>query len=250
MLPCVQIPPLDLGGVYVYPFAVLVATGVVTGHWWAVRESARQGLRAGSMAWMGLSMVAMAFVCSWLFRMAYQPGWPRGITAFGGIFGGLLGAWLYQRRYCAGEQLLRYLDVFTCAFAIGWIFGRTGCSIAHDHLGRRATVWFAVDCPGGPRFDLGLIELVWTILIAALLVRFNRAPHVPGVTLGLFLTLYGPFRILLDRLHENPPRWFFWTVDRWSGCAVALCGISLLIYCFERARKGALAGTEGIPRPV
>lgn len=233
MLPYIQIPPLELGSLRIYPFALLVAVGVVAGHAWAVRESKRQGLSPESTMVMGWCMVALAFLCSWLFRAAYQPGWPRGIASFGGIFGGLAGAWLYRGARWKSQDLLRYLDVFTCAFAIGWILGRTGCSIAHDHLGRRTTSWFAVDGPGGPRYDLGLIELAFLIALAPALVKLNRNLHPPGATLGVLLTVYGVFRIWLDTLHEEPPRWLCFTVDQWAGGVTVLAGLCILGVTFS-----------------
>ena len=35
------------------------------------------------------------------------------------------------------------------------MFGRMGCSIAHDHPGLESDLWFAVQYPHGGRFDLG-----------------------------------------------------------------------------------------------
>ena len=231
MLPCTQIPPLDLGGLKVYPFAVLVAFGVVLAHWLAVRRAGRCGLRPELAARLGLAMAAAGFTGAWLFRMAYQPGAPSGIASFGGIFGGLVGAWLYGRRNWTGRQLLQYVDLFACAFPVGWMFGRAGCTLAHDHLGRAGGWWFTADCGGGPRYDLGFIELLYMVPVAALLVWANRKQQPPGFALGLFLTVYGPFRVLLDRLHETPPQWLFWSVDRWSGLAAALIGVGILWTC-------------------
>ena len=65
--------------------------------------------------------------------------------------------------------------------SIGWIFGRTGCFTAHDHPGRHSTFFLAVQYPnGGPRHDLGLYELLFTIVLAAFLFLYNRKPRPPG----------------------------------------------------------------------
>jgi len=48
-------------------------------------------------------------------------------------------------------------DLVASAFPLSWVFGRSGCSLAHDHPGMLSNAWFAVQYPGGGRFDLGLI---------------------------------------------------------------------------------------------
>lgn len=212
MLPCTQIPPLRLGALQVYPFAALVAFGVVFAHWLAVRLSAGRGLRPEVTARLGLAMATAGFAGAWLFHLAYQTG--GGIASFGGIFGGLAGAWLYGRRL---PRILPYLDLFATVFPIGWIFGRAGCALVHDHLGRAGGWWFTTDCGAGPQYNLGLIELLYMLPVAVLLLRTRRS-H-----LGLFLVLYGPFRILLDRLHQSPL-----ILDQCAGAAATLLGLAIL----------------------
>ena len=65
-------------------------------------------------------------------------------------------------------ETFRFVDEVGFAFPFAWIFGRVACSLAHDPIGVSTTHWLGVRFPEGPRFDLGLLELLYTIILAAL----------------------------------------------------------------------------------
>src|SRR4029079_2229151 len=88
----------------------------------------------------------------------------EGLSSFGGFTGAAIGAFLWKWRYRV--PALPYADAVASAFPLGWVFGRSGCSVAHDHPGIHSDAWFAVRYPEGARFDLGLYEMVLTIPLA------------------------------------------------------------------------------------
>jgi len=47
--------------------------------------------------------------------------------------------------------------------------------------------------------------------------------------LGLFLAIYGPFRFVLDRLHETPLRYGGWTIDQYGSAIATLAGALVLL---------------------
>jgi phosphatidylglycerol:prolipoprotein diacylglycerol transferase len=100
---------------------------------------------------------------------------------------------------------LRYADSVALGLAVGWIFGRTGCFTAHDHPGRHvsASFFLSVAYPDGPRIDLGLYELLFTIVMTAVLFAYNRKPRAPGRMIALAALIYAPARFLLDFLRET-----------------------------------------------
>jgi prolipoprotein diacylglyceryltransferase len=88
------------------------------------------------------------------------------------------------------------------------------------------------------------------IPVFALLLLSTRSHTLstrrPGFAIGLFLAVYGPFRFLLDRLHESPPHWFFLTIDQWSGAAATLLGLAIL--SLRPVRKTCVAWSPaGLP---
>jgi phosphatidylglycerol---prolipoprotein diacylglyceryl transferase len=132
----------------------------------------------------------------------------NGISSVGGFFGAWAGMVWFLKRH--GEPLLVYADLLIYGLLVGWVFGRLGCSLVHDHPGKIASpaAWLAVGpWPDGTlRHDLGLYELVFTVAlwaIADFLFRWKRAR--PGVLTGLTALAYAPVRFALDFLRADAP---------------------------------------------
>ena len=119
--------------------------------------------------------------------------------------------------------------------------GRAGCAWVHDHPGIRSTVWLAVRYPGGQRFDLGLLEMLFLALLAVCFLLLARKPRAPGFFAGWTFVIYGSFRVGLDQLHANPPRRMGITPDEVFG--ILLAGLGLLtLTCAAATRRRNSAG--------
>lgn len=249
MIPYVTLRPLDIGGMLLQPFALLVSFGVLLAHFLLVRRAGRLGLARAWAAEFSLAMVAAGFVGAVAFKLLYRPEllaagitnlrvWP-GISSFGGLFGALAGGFGYLTvRRAAWAQRWRYLDAASYAFPAGFAFGRLGCTVTHDHPGRRAVEpWLAtVAYPDGPRYDLGLLEMLFLAAGFALFVWLDRRrpERPPGFFFGTLLTSYGVFRVALDQLHVDPPRYAGISVDQWSGGGLAALGFAVLLLVVRR----------------
>lgn len=242
MIPYVTLPPFDIVGLMVQPFALLVSIGVLTAHLLLIRRAGRFGLSRAWAAEFSLAMVLAGFAGAILFKFLYRPelladGWLRprglpGISSFGGLFGALAGGLLYLAvRRIAWPGRLRFFDAAALAFPFGFAFGRLGCAVMHDHPGRRAAApWLlSVAYPDGPRYDLGLLELLFLLGLGAAFLFADRLRSWPaGFFPGLLLTAYGLFRAGLDQLHVDPPRYAGFSVDQWSGAGLSLIGAGFL----------------------
>lgn len=258
VLPYVSIPDLHIGPVPIHPFGVLVATGVLIGWWLAVRRAERYGVPKNEMESFISWGLAFGFVLSHLIdEVLYRPHdiiehpiqllkvWS-GISSFGGFIGGTVGAFVWKLRH--KRPILPLLEHVLTIFPIGWIFGRAGCSVAHDHIGRASTSFFAVNFPGGPRFDLGLLEMLLTIPIAIATMWFARKPRPPGAIIGFVSVIYAPIRFPLDALRATDiinadARYLGFTPGQWLSIALFILGVTLLV----RARK--LPPTMPVPLP-
>ena len=112
------------------------------------------------------------------------------------------------------------LDTIAFALPFGWMIGRFGCFLAHDHRGDLTASWIAVQFPEGPRFDLGLIEFLFLIVLNGLFYWLDRQPRPVGFFFALFGVVYSAFRIWLDTLHTQPFRFY----GGMFGCAVGIAG--------------------------
>jgi len=257
------------------PFGALVAVGVAVAWWLAVRNARERGLDTKKldkfMQWSVGTGFVMAHV---LDAIAYHPDlvmadpwyllrlW-EGLSSFGGIIGGIIGAWAWHK--VRKENVLEFLDLCIAAFPLGWVFGRTGCSVVHDHPGALSNAWFAVKFPPSTlqtgfsgRFDLGLMEMVLTIPLAlACYVLWRRKPFRPvGFYMGLTLVVYAPSRFLLDFLRVQPgdalfqdwadPRYLGLTPAQWVCFAAFALGLYFVkqVWGKDYVRMAPLAPTE------
>jgi phosphatidylglycerol:prolipoprotein diacylglycerol transferase len=240
VFPYLQIPPLHLGPLTLYPFRTLVAMGVLVGYFTMMRRTRRAGLDSGRAAALCVSTLIPGFLGAHWFKLLYQPGrlaadlWAflrimSGISSFGGIAGGLAGvAIFFWSRPIPAREMWRYLDLLGYSFLCGMVFGRIGCFQAHDHPGFRTTSWLAVRYPGGSRYDLALLELIAIFVLLALFRMWARFGWPAGSYLGVVLVLYPAFRLWLDTLHEHPVRYWGISLDQLASAACLAVGLAIL----------------------
>lgn len=205
------------------PFGTLVAIGVYVGSWVTMNRARQRKIDTQKMSDFIFWVVVAGFVISHLFdAITYHPETVKrdplyllrvwdGLSSYGGFLGSTIGAiaWRWYRK----EKIMEMVDVTVSAFPIAWVFGRSGCSVVHDHPGALSNAWFAVKYPPqylqegfDGRFDLGLIEMVLTIPLAiACTVLWHRKIHRPnGFYVALTLVAYAPVRFFLDFLRVQP----------------------------------------------
>ena len=250
----------NIGSQPIYMFGVLVALGVIIGDRIVVKEGAKRGLDPQDVKFLNVRIVFGGFIMAHLVSVIfYFPERIRenplvliyiwsGLSSFGGFLGAALAFLYYTRK----DKIppLPYADSVALGLVIGWIFGRTGCFTAHDHPGRHTDFFLAVRYPDGPRHDLGLDELLLTIVIAIVLFVFARRPRVPGRIIGLFALMYAPVRFGLDFLRATDvslpdQRYAGLTPAQWACIACLAVGVWLM------TRKGEpLIPTEAPATPV
>jgi phosphatidylglycerol:prolipoprotein diacylglycerol transferase len=210
----------------------------------------------------------------------------KGISSFGGFGGATLGglAWKYftldyrKREGLLGRfrlpvrraepmPLLPYADTMIAAFPIAWIFGRTGCAISHDHPGALATSsshfavaygpgklvdygFFQLSYGNAPRYDLGLLELLFTFAIAAAFVATWRRGGAKGYYCAAASIVYAPIRFFLDFLRApaidgGDVRYALLTPAQWA--CVVLLGYGFWLLHFIRHTKSAEVPFDRMP---
>lgn len=242
------------------PFGALVATGVFLGSAITMRQAKMLGMNPKVMESFITWVVGCGFVGGHVFDVIlYHPDkltkapslmaaaqellfiW-RSLSSFGGFMGAVIGllAWKY---YYKVRDALVWGDVVGSAFPVGWVFGRTGCSVAHDHPGMRSDAWFAVQYPGGARFDLGLYEMLFTVPLALTFLYLMRKPRPPGFFLGLMSMAYAPTRFALDFLRaqdvrDADPRHLGLTPAQWLCFLLFAVGVWLFMRAMRLAEQG------------
>jgi phosphatidylglycerol---prolipoprotein diacylglyceryl transferase len=168
-------------------------------------------------------------------------GFWNGMSSFGGFAGALLGLGFYYG--WSRRPWLPAADLLAQGLVVGWVFGRLGCTLVHDHIGRPSEFLLAVRFPDGPRHDLGLYELLYTLVVLVpAVVVLNRRPRAPGTSVAVLALLYAPVRFLLDFLRQTDlpgadARYLGLTVAQYGCLVLAGIGIGLLV----RIRRRTLA---------
>jgi phosphatidylglycerol---prolipoprotein diacylglyceryl transferase len=248
VIPYLEMHPLRLWGFFqVQPFAALVLTGIFLGIWFGRKRARESGIPPEHMAYpIGIALTAGMLSAHALEVLLYFPErisqdgivtllrfW-EGLSSYGGFLGAALGLAVYYR--ATGRSFLAEGDILVQGLVVGWIFGRAGCALVHDHPGRSSEFFLAVDFPGVPRHDLGLYELLYTltVLLPLILVLHHRygagrrtaratrparvhgrpkratgprargaPPPPPGTYLAAVSLAYAPVRFALDFLRAT-----------------------------------------------
>ena len=229
------------GGLSLAVFGTLVALGVAAGVLFAERRARVVGIPERELHAAILWAVIPGFALSHLVAL-----WPHaghagevslrialsfwnGMSSFGGFAGAFLGLAFHFRR--RRGSWVPVAEVLLQALVVGWSFGRLGCALVHDHVGRASEFPLAVRFPGGARHDLGLYEWLFTafVLLPAVWL-LNRRPRAPGATIAWISLLYAPARFAGDFLRhadlaDPDPRIFGLTFAQYGCIALAAVGI-------------------------
>jgi phosphatidylglycerol:prolipoprotein diacylglycerol transferase len=214
MIPYFELREIPIGGGWsVAAFGVLVVVGVGAGIRFAHARARALGVPEDDINVAMACALIVGFLGSHLTVLSTEPGatehglrslvefW-HGMSAFGGFFGALVGLAVYFRLRRRGW--LVEADILVQALVVGWVFGRLGCTLVHDHVGARTDFPLAIRFPDGPRHDLGLYELLYTVLVLVPAVALlNRRPRPPGTTVWVIALLYAPSRFLADFLRHT-----------------------------------------------
>jgi len=207
----------------------------------------------------------------------------EGLSSFGGFVGGLIGVLLWKyfeavpvfrlpgftistiKRRERAMPIMPFCDLILSVFPVAWIFGRSGCAVVHDHQGMKAPLGTFLAVEFGPadpskiihlgpiefrhgstpHFDLGLLEMMFTVIIAAMFALTWRRKLTTGSYIAAVALAYAPVRFAMDFLRltvkdtENAdPRYGSFTPAQWSCVALFTFGLVMVWKIMQLRRTG------------
>ncbi len=133
--------------------------------------------------------------------------WHGGMSFHGGLLGVIIGTILFAKKYKIKFFYLSDYLAITCP--IGIFLGRIANFINLELYGRTTDSKFGMIFPNAgdlPRHPSQLYEAclegLLMFLILALLFRFTKIKKYHGMLSGVFLALYGLFRIIIENFRQ------------------------------------------------
>lgn len=208
MIPYFSFTTIALGPVHIQVWGLFVALGIGLALLLGRKECTRRGLDKeaftdfASWAIMG-ALIGARLAHAFLYEPAAYLAdplrllrvWEGGMSMFGGLVGGAIGAAWYARR--SRIAFFHHADVAAYVLPLGYGIGRIGCFLIHDHPGTLSDSFLAVRFPGGDRLDHGLLLSLVGFGLMAVFYMFNRREPRLGF-LPAYMVSYGAIRFILD----------------------------------------------------
>ena len=172
-----------------------------------------------------------------------------GMSFHGGLVGIVIAGILYSIVYKI--PFFTLADLVSCGVPLGLLFGRCANFVNGELYGAPTSLPIGVDFTGTgvmyhpSQLYEALLEGLVIFLVLFVLSRKNNPPRPQGFFLGMFLLLYGIFRVLIEfvRLPDVQIGYFFdtWgTMGQLLSLPMIIAGIVLLVWCAvaKRPQRG------------
>ncbi len=223
MLPWIELHSIAIGPITIQVWGLLVAIGVLASTWWLLKQEDKKIISKKDEDIVNIIFYTLinGFIGARLFHIFfYEPNyfynnfieifkvWNGGLSSFGGIIGGTITIlyFLYKQNL-SKLNLNKLINLFSKTTLIGWVFGRIGCFLIHDHLGAVCDL----GCPlhyvsfktpqGESRLDMSFLEL---LLLAPVvyIAFFSKIKDHKNIAAIIGLS-YGIIRFALDFLRAT-----------------------------------------------
>jgi phosphatidylglycerol:prolipoprotein diacylglycerol transferase len=220
---------LHLSSFNLYWYGAFVALGFIAAIRLGTREAERAGLDPDQVLSAALVGALFGLLGARLYYiLANDPGhylsanhlgealslWQGGLSFYGGIFGFLLGAWIYAARYAL--PVFRLVDLAALVAPLGLAVGRVGNLIDGDILGLGTKGWgveytgtanllLPADALGRTQQPVAAYEIAYNAALFGLLYWLHRRGVLrPSQLSGLFLAGWAAGQLFLQTFRVAP----------------------------------------------
>ena len=152
--------------------------------------------------------ILLGFLCAKLLYFIVDPpqmphSWAElwdlisaGLVFYGGLLGGLLGLFLVSRK--TKKNMITYTDLMAPCFCLAHAGGRVGCLMAGCCYGMEYTGPCAVVLDGVSRLPTQIMEAVFLVILAGVLIAVYLKKPRRGMVTGLYMTIYAVWRFVIE----------------------------------------------------
>lgn len=256
MIPWFQYTSVHIGLFTIQVWGFFVALGMILSMYLIHRMSTERRVPADQLLSLALKMIVYGVIGARVFHVAfYQPQyyiahpleilavWHGGLSSFGGLVGAAIAFGLFYKTHKMQSILLKtYANILSFAALYGWIIGRIGCLMIHDHLGAESACPLAFVSPYGRRLDMALLEILGLLPLGIVFFVLKKK-HIYHFFMPLLFVYYGSLRFILDFWRALPSfatgdmRYLGLTPAQYFAMVLVLWGIYLL----QKMKKGEVA---------
>lgn len=216
MIPWFELRVVHLGPIPIQVWGFFVALGIVLGTWLLAKTlQEKYKIKPEHIMDLAVYLVLFGFLGARIFHIVfYEPVfylmdpveilkiWHGGLSSFGGFVGGGVGLWIYKKRRGFGWlkklPMMTFMDHLVQMLLLGWMVGRIGCVMIHDHPGVLCDCTLALDAPSGARLDMALLEILGLLPLALFFFLVRKKKYKAGTKTAVLLIYYGILRFILD----------------------------------------------------
>ncbi|MFJ6666060.1 MULTISPECIES: prolipoprotein diacylglyceryl transferase [unclassified Streptomyces] len=182
--------------------------------------------------------------------------WDGGLGIWGGVaLATVVCVWRLRR---AGASVAGMMDALAPCLLIAQAIGRVGNYFNQELFGGPTSLPWGLEIDPAHRPDgylqspafhpTFLYELIWDLLLAALLIRLGRTGRLrPGSLFPLYVAGYSAFRIFEESLRVDYSQYFLGLrLNFYIAAAVALAGVTWFVLLQRRPPKAAPAPAPAV----
>lgn len=166
--------------------------------------------------------------------------WQGGMSFHGGLLGSIFGMWLFAKKYKV--DFLKLTDCLSVAAPVGLFFGRLANFVNMELYGRVTGSNFGVIFPNAdnlPRHPSQLYEaFLEGVVMFVILFSLRNFSQKRGFLSGMFLILYGSFRLIVENFRQPDEQIGFLFAKITLGQALSLplifLGIAIVFFGSKR----------------
>lgn len=208
MIPWFQFTAIHLGPLTIQVWGLFVASGMGLSLWLLEKQTTdnpQQKQILDSAFWA----IIWGFIGARLGHVfLYEPSfflahpldvfkvWQGGMSSFGSFIGAAGAAWYAGKKYHFNFKEL--LDQLLYVTVPGWMLGRVGCFMIHDHLGAASNCPLAMMTPVGQRLDMALLEILGMVPLLVWLIVGRQKTRGAGERSLVIVAYYCALRLVLD----------------------------------------------------
>ncbi len=211
MIPWFEWKTFSLGPLTLQVWGLFVALGMMVSILILLKRAKKLELNADSLFNIAFYMIVSGILFARFFHIVfYEPAlyfrypaeivkiWHGGLSSFGGLFGAAVAFVWFIRKYSLRDKLFVVADALSFSAVFGWIIGRVGCFMIHDHLGAHSNCPLALQTPDGPRLEMAFLEIIGMIPLALLFYFSRNKRRGEGWYMAVLFVYYGVLRFILD----------------------------------------------------